>query len=94
MVVGFIFKVNQPLFFLAVDGNRNYDTAGIDLLRLLQILQLTFTAKLLHSENSQIHQADKLVVTVFVNNLTVCQVLFVGSFHRLIVIALCKGNVL
>ena len=92
--MGLILKVYQPLFFLAVDGNRNYDTAGIDLLRLLQILQLTFTAKLLHSENSQIHQADKLVVTVFVNNLTVCQILLVGSLHRLVVIALGKGYIL
>ena len=49
MVVGLILKVYQPLFFLAVDGNRNYDTARINLLRLLQILQLALTAKLLHS---------------------------------------------
>ena len=68
MVVGLILKVYQPLFFLAVDGNRNYDTARINLLRLLQILQLAFTAKLLHSKNSQIHQADKLVIAISKEN--------------------------
>ena len=38
MVVGLIFKVDEPLLGLAVDLHRHHDAAGVDLVRLLLIL--------------------------------------------------------
>ena len=42
MVMSFVLKVDQPLFFHTVHINRNNDGAGINLIRLFLILQLAF----------------------------------------------------
>ena len=88
MIVSFVFEVDQPLFSHTVDRNRNHDTAGVDLIRLLQIFQLALFTKLLHRHQRQIHQADKFVVTAFVDHFAVSQILIIGSFNRSLVCAI------
>ena len=81
MVVSFILKVYQPLLSNTVDFHRNHNTAGINLVRNLQILQFSLCPKLLHSQKSQIHQADKFIVAAFVKNLPISQILIVGFLN-------------
>ena len=94
MVVGLIFKVYQPLFCFSVDLYRNYDAAGIDFIRLFLIFQFAFAAQLFHCHKSQIHKADKFVISAFIKYLAVSQILFIRSLDRFFVCAFGKGNVL
>ena len=94
MVVGLVLEVYQPLLGHAVNLNRNYNTAGIDLVRHLQILKLALCTQLLHGKQCQIHQADKFVITALVEHLAVSQVIFIGSLDRSLVISVGDGHVL
>ena len=93
MVVCLIFKVDQPLFFFAVNIYRNYNTAGIDLVRFLLILKLSFRFQFFHCHQGKIHQTDEFIVTVFIKNLSVVQVLLICFFDRLFIVALAKFNI-
>ena len=86
MVVCFIFKVNQPLFFFSVHIYRNYDGAGIDFIGFFLILKFSFRFQFFHGKQSQIHQADEFVISSFIENLTVRQILFIRFYDRLFVI--------
>ena len=91
--MGFIFKVHQPLLSHSVDLNRNHNTAGIDLIRDLHILQLPLFFQLFHGYQSKIHKADILIVPSFIDLLSVSQILLVGILNGLFVLALCKGHI-
>jgi len=92
--VGFVFEVYQPLFSYTVNLNRNHDAAGIDLIGDLQVFQLALCTQLLHGKQRQIHEADKFVTTAFVENLTVCQIVFVGSLNRSLVLSVGNSHIL
>ena len=94
MVVGFILKVYQPFLCHSIDFHRHHNTAGVDLVRNLQILQFPLCPKLLHSQKRQIHQADKLIITAFIKNLSVSQILVVGILNRSLVKAICNLYIL
>ena len=90
MVVCLILEVDQPLFFLSVYIDRNNDTAGIDLIRLFLILQFALCFELFHRHQCQIHQADKFVISSFVENLSVSQIFFICFYDWLFVVTLVK----
>ena len=93
MVVGLILEVHKPLLLHAVHGHRHNDAAGIDLIRLLLILKLSFPLQLAHGHESQIHQTDKFVVSALEDLLMVRRILAVGVLDRLSVISLSEGDV-
>ena len=92
MVVGLVLKVHQPLFFHPVHFYGDHNTAGIDLLRLFLVLQLSFLFQSAHGHQRQIHQADKLVLSPPEDLAVVMEILPVGVFHGLAVIPFPKGN--
>ena len=94
MVVCFIFKVNQPLFFFSVHIYRNYDGAGIDFIGFFLILKFSFRFQFFHGKQSQIHEADKLIITVLVKDLEIIQIIIVRIFDWGTIIAVLKGNIL
>ena len=93
MVVGLIFKVYQPLFCFSVDLYRNYDAAGIDLIRLFLIFQFAFAAQLFHCHKSQIHKAYIFILAVLIDHCTVSQIFFISIFNGLSVFALCESHI-
>ena len=88
MVMCFILKVDEPFFFFSVYIYRNYDGAGIDLIGFFLILQFSFGFQFFHSKKRQVHQTDKFVISSFVENFSVCQILFISFHDRLFVIAI------
>ena len=94
MVVRLIFEINQPLFFFAVHLQGNNNRAGIDLIRLLLILQPALFFQLLHCHQGKIHQADKFIRSVFIKFCKILLILLVGLLNGLQIIALPESNLL
>ena len=90
MVVGFVLEVDQPLFFFSVHIHRYHDTAGIDLIGLFLVCKFAFCFQFLHCHKSQIHQADKFVITAFVHVLMGIQIFFVCFFDWSLIVAFIK----
>ena len=84
--MSFIFKIDQPLFFFSIHIHRNNDGAGINLIGFFLILQFSFGFQLFHSQKSQIHQTDELVISSLVKYFTIRQVLLIGLNDRLFII--------
>ena len=83
MVVRFVFEHHQPFLRLAVHLNRNDDGAGVDFLGLIQILQLTLLAQLLHADYGNVHQRYRAVSILTVNLVTCGHILVIGLLYRL-----------
>ena len=62
VVVGLVLEQEQPVLILAVDVALDLDGAGVDLLRLVQILQDTLLLQLLGTDGSKVHHAAGLVL--------------------------------
>ena len=92
--MGLIFEINQPFFLPAIHIHRDHNTACVNLIRFLLICELSFRLQLLHGQKGQVHQADKLVVAAFIENVTVRQIFFIGSDYRFFVISFFKFNML
>ena len=93
VIVRLVFKIHQPLLGLPVDLHGHHDGAGVNLVRLLLILQLSFRFQLAHGHQGQIHQADELVLPALKNLRPIRQILLIGLLDRLPVIALRKAYV-
>ena len=74
MVVGFIFKIDQPLFFMSVFIHRHDDGAGIDLIGFFLVLQFAFRFQFLRCQSPEVHQADVFITPVPVDCLAVRQI--------------------
>ena len=94
MVVGFILEINQPLLGLPVDFDRNYDGAGIDLVRFLLILKFSFFFQLSHSHQRQIHKTDELIISSFENLFMVSYVLLIGFLNGCAIISVFEFYIL
>ena len=94
MIVGFIFKIDQPLLCLSVDLHRHYDRAGIDLIRILLIVQQAGLLQFSGSHGRQVHQAYELILPVPVHLLPVFQILPERCLDRLAVVAIIKRHIL
>ena len=55
MVVGLVFKLNQPGLGLSVHGNRRFNGAGIDLLAYVQVRAEALFAQVLAANGGHIH---------------------------------------
>ena len=62
VVVGLVLEQEQPVLVLAVDVALDLDGAGVDLLRLVQILQDTLLLQLLGANGGKVHHAAGLVL--------------------------------
>ena len=93
MIMCLILKVHKPLFCFTVNLHRNYNTARIDFIRFLLVLQLSFLFQLPHSHQSQIHQAYKFIISSFEDFFTVSQIFFICSYNRLFIISFTKSYV-
>ena len=94
MIVCFVLKVNQPFFCLSVNLNRNYDTAGIDLIGFFLVIEFSFFFEFTHCHQCQIHQTYEFIFSSFEDLCTVSQIFLIGAFDRLTVISIGKCNIL
>ena len=85
-----ILEVDQPFLFFTVYVYRNYNTAGIDLIRFFLVSKLSFCFQFLHSHQSQVHQADKFVLTALVKFFSVSKIFLVSIYDRCFVITFVK----
>ena len=92
--MGFIFKVNQPLFFFAVNADRHNNAACVNLIRLFLIFQLSFFFQSAHGHQGKIHQADKLVLSPCENLTVIFQIFFISVLDRFPVISFIKNYIL
>ena len=92
--MGLVLEIHKPFLFHTVYRYRNHNTAGIDLIRFLLILELPFFFQLSHGHQRKIHQADKLILSALKNLTVVCQILPVGIFNYRPVIALAEAHIL
>ncbi len=90
--MGFIFEIDEPLFRLPVDVDRNDDRAGVDLVGLLLVVKLSFLLELLRGEYRKVHQADELVASARVQRVAVSQVLLEGVLDRLFHVAFAERD--
>ena len=93
MVVCLILEVDEPLFFLAVYIYRYNDAAGIDLIGFFLVSKFALGFQFLHCHQGKIHQADKFVVTAFVENFSVSKIFLISLYDRFFVIALIKLHI-
>ena len=93
MVVCLIFKVDKPLFLFAIYIYRYNNTAGIDLIGFFLISQFSFGFEFFHCHQSKIHQADKFVITAFVENFSVSKVFFVCFYDWFFVVTFIELHV-
>ena len=92
--MGLILEINQPLLGLPVDFNRNYDGAGIDLVRFLLILKFSFFFQLSHSHQRQIHKTDELIISSFENLFMVSDILLIGFLNGCTIISVFEFYIL
>ena len=88
-----ILEIDEPFLFFSVHVHRNYDTAGVDLVRLLLILELAFRFQLFHGCERKIHKAYKLIAAAFIQFFSVFQILAVSVLNGLSVIAFVKSDI-
>ena len=93
MVVCLILKVDKPLFLFAIYIYRYNNTAGIDLIGFFLISQFSFGFEFFHCHQSKIHQADKFVITAFVENFSVSKVFFVCFYDWFFVVTFIELHV-
>ena len=60
VVMGLVLKEQEPVLILAIDIDLDLYGAGIDLLRLIELLELAFLLQHLRSEGADIHEVDRL----------------------------------
>ena len=60
VVMGLVLKEQEPVLILAIDIDLDLHGAGIDLLRLIELLELSFLLQHLRSEGTDIHEVDRL----------------------------------
>ena len=82
VVVGFVLKLDQPSFRLAVDGHRRLDGTGVDLFAFVQVRHQALLPQVLAADGGHIHQGHGLVLThiqLFPQGQVILQGLFHGS---------------
>ena len=94
VVVGLIFKIDQPGLFLAVHIDRNNNRAGIDLVGLLLVLELALLLQLLRAEKGHVHERDIFVGAALVELVVVRKILLEGILDRLPVVAIAERDIL
>ena len=62
VVVGLVFKLQQPVLLLAVDVDLDLDRAGVDLLGLVQVLEQALLLEGFGADGGQVHQGHRLVL--------------------------------
>ena len=96
--MGFIFKENKPFLgnraVSVIHFHRDDDGAGVDFIGLLHILEFSFFFQLAHTHESQIHQADKLVLSSLENIFPGIQVALIGAFYGCPVVAFPEFHIL
>ncbi len=96
MVMGLILKEHKPLLghrpLAVIHLHRHHHRAGIDLVRLLHILQFAVFLQLAHSHQRQIHQTDELVLSVSEDLLSDSQIVLISLPDRLRVISFPERN--
>ena len=85
-----ILKVDQPFLFFSIYINRNYNTAGVDLIGLFLILKLAFGFQLFHGHKGKVHQAHEFIVPSFIKDFSVSKIFVISIHDRSFVIALVK----
>ena len=60
MVVGLVFKQQEPVLVFSVHVHLYLDGAGVYLLRLVQLVQLALSLKVLHRYGADVHQSHRL----------------------------------
>ena len=97
MVVGFILEEHQPLFRLravpVIHFHRNDDGAGVDFLGFLHVRKLSFLLQPAHTRQSQIHQADELVLSSREKLFSGIQIALISLFDGLAVVAVLKFHI-
>ena len=93
MVVGLVLEVHEPLFLFAVDLHRDHDGAGVDLVRLLLVGELSFLLQLPHGHQGKIHKADELVLPSAEDLRAVLDVAVVGLLQTGAVVAVPESDV-
>ena len=94
MIVRLIFKADQPFLGLILELHRNDDRTGINLVTLFHIVKDAVFFQLLHAHDSQIHQTDKLILSVSVDIGTILLVFFKCILKQLLVGAILESNIL
>ena len=99
MVVGLIFEKHQPFLNLLMAAvihlHGHHHRAGVNLIRLLHVRQLSFFFQLPHGHESQVHQTDKPVRgSVSVNLFPGIQIAAVSGLNGRAVISLSKLHLL
>ena len=61
VVVGLVFKLDEPGLGLAVDGDGGLDGAGVDFLALVQIGHQALFPQVLGADGGHVHQGNRLV---------------------------------
>ena len=87
MVMGFVLEHNQPFLIFATNICINHNTASVDFLGLVQILQLALLPQCLHANNSQIHQGN-ITILASIEILSICQILIISLADRFCIIAI------
>ncbi len=98
MVVCLVLEEHQPFFtnraLPIVHFHRDDHGAGIVLIGLLLIGQLSVRLELLHADDGKIHQAGILVRAVLIHLRAGILITLEGGFHRNLVVAVAEGHIL
>ena len=83
VVMGFVFKQQQPFFGFAVNFNRHNNGAGVNFFRFVQIVQLAFGTQFFHADNGNVHQGNRAFGIGAVHFVACFHIFVKGSLYRL-----------
>ena len=82
MVVGLVLEHEEPVLILPVHIHRDADAARIDLLRFVEIVELSLRTQRLHADDSDVHQCHIALLAVPIEQLAVIHVGLIGLKNR------------
>ena len=83
VVVGLVFKHQKPILLFSVYVHFDFNRAGIDLFRLVQIVHFSGGFEHLGADGGKIHQRYRLVAAAGIQLFAQLQIIFVGLFDIL-----------
>ena len=97
MVVGLVLEEYEPLFcdgaVSVVHFHGDDNGTGVVLIGLFLVCELAVSFQLLHAHERQVHQADELVVSAFIEFLSGVEIAQIGGLDNISVIAVLELDV-
>ena len=93
--MSFVLEHQEPILLFTININFNFYTASINLLRFIEIFNLTVFLKVFSCNCTCIHKCYITSLCSFcINIFSGCEIFFESLFYELIFRSFCKSNII